>query len=140
MISVVWKNSSHTEKMKGCERCSYWEKWVKLMRKFFTTIFLAWVCGASAQADGEPAINEALLRNALGERLSGTESAELRALEIIESKKEKGDFQICGEIKVGDSGTYTPFLVYIVNMEKYSVLDISPNARKLCTLVKNGDV
>lgn len=140
MISVVWKNSYHTEKMKGCERCSYWEKWEKLMRKFFTTIFLAWVCGASAQADGEPAINEALLRNALGERLSGTESAELRALEIIESKKEKGDFQICGEIKVGDSGTYTPFLVYIVNMEKYSVLDISPNARKLCTLVKNGDV
>ncbi|WP_272970129.1 hypothetical protein [Comamonas terrigena] len=140
MISVVWKNSSHTEKMKGCERCSYWEKLEKLMRKFFTTIFLAWVCGASAQADGEPAINEALLRNALGERLSGTESAELRALEIIESKKEKGDFQICGEIKVGDSGTYTPFLVYIVNMEKYSVLDISPNARKLCTLVKNGDV
>ncbi|MDI9855335.1 MULTISPECIES: hypothetical protein [Comamonas] len=140
MISVVWKNSSHTEKMKGCERCSHWEKWEKLMRKFFTIIFLAWVCGAAAQADGEPAINEALLRNALGERLSGTESAELRALEIIESKKEKGDFQICGEIKVGDSETYTPFLVYIVNMEKYSVLDISPNARKLCTLVKNGDV
>lgn len=110
------------------------------MRKTFMVIFLAWVCSAWAQADGEPAINEALLRNALGERLSGTESAELRALEIIESKKEKGDFQICGEIKVGDSGTYTPFLVYIVNMEKYSVLDISPNARKLCALVKNGDV
>lgn len=140
MISVVWKNTSHTEKIKGCERCSYWEKCEKLMRKFFTIIFLAWVFGASAQADGEPAINEALLRNALGERLSGSESAELRALEIIESKKEKGDFQICGEIKVGDSRTYTPFLVYIVNMEKYSVLDISPNARKLCTLVKNGDV
>jgi len=140
MISVVWKNSFHTEIIKGCERCSYWEKWGKLMRKFFTTIFLAGVCGASAQADGEPAINEALLRNALGERLSGTESAELRALEIIESKKEKGDFQICGEIKVGDSTTYTPFLVYIVNMEKYSVLDISPNARKLCTLVKSGDI
>ncbi|WP_291586762.1 hypothetical protein [Comamonas sp. UBA7528] len=111
-----------------------------LMRNFFAVIFLALVCGAAAQAEGEPAINEALLRNALAERLIGTEGAELRALEVIESKKEKGDFQICGEIKVGDSGAYTPFLVYIVNMEKYAVMDISPNARKLCTLVKQGEV
>jgi hypothetical protein len=110
------------------------------MRNFFAVIFLALVCGAAAQAEGEPAINEALLRNALAERLIGTEGAELRALEVIESKKEKGDFQICGEIKVGDSGAYTPFLVYIVNMEKYAVMDISPNARKLCTLVKQGEV
>lgn len=110
------------------------------MRNFFAVIFLALACGAAAQAEGEPAINEALLRNALAERLIGTEGAELRALEVIESKKEKGDFQICGEIKVGDSGAYTPFLVYIVNMEKYAVMDISPNARKLCTLVKQGEV
>lgn len=110
------------------------------MRKDFMVIFLALACGASAHADGGPAINEALLRSALSERLSGTEGADLRSLEIVESKKEKGDFQICGEIKVDDGNAYTPFLVYIVNMEKYAVMDISHNARKLCALVKHGDI
>jgi hypothetical protein len=60
--------------------------------------------------------------------------------EIIESKKEKGDFQICGEIKVGDSGTYTPFSGVHRQYGKVLCAGYLPNARKLCTLVKNGDV
>jgi len=86
-----------------------------------------------------PEINEVLLRDALRERLNTTE-LDLRNLEIVENKKEKGDFQICGEVRAGQNDIYTPFLVYIVNMEKYSAMDISSNARKLCRLVKYGEI
>jgi len=109
------------------------------MRKDWAFIFFALICGVSVQAEGVPEINEMLLRDALRERLNTTE-VELRNLEIVESKKEKGDFQICGEVKADQYNTYTPFLVYIVNMEKYSVMDISSNARKLCKLVKYGEI
>lgn len=109
------------------------------MRKVLAFIFFALICGVSVQAEGVPEINEMLLRDALRERMNTTEF-ELRNLEIVESKKEKGDFQICGEVKKSENKSYTPFLVYIVNMEKYSVMDISSNARKLCKLVKYGEI
>jgi hypothetical protein len=81
------------------------------------------------------------LRNALGERLSGTESAELRALgKSLKAKKRRAIFRYVVKSRWVTAALIRLFLVYIVNMEKVLCAGYLPNARKLCTLVKNGDV
>ena len=91
-----------------------------------------------------PKISEPVLRDALAEKLKDADSAKLRKVEIFESKKEPGVYQICGEVNSKNSygayTGYTPFNGFYINEKKYYVIDVSVVSAAICEKSKNGQL